>query len=1524
MRGLKSVVFLILGCVCVWNNGYAQTGSRVYITSITQSVSTGQDFSPWMNDDETNLVSNVWGSANMQYVDVKLKLTTQSNITKVSLYDYEGTFESTPVTIYAAVGGSRTLLGTFVGSLYMAWADINVSTPVLADSIIVRKYGNAIPHKIKIYGTAAAGTGGSAPAAIAGASTLCAGTTTAMTNATTGGAWSSSNSSVASVSAGVVTGTAAGTAVISYTTSGGTATKNVTVNPSANAGTVNGTAAVTTGATTALTNATTGGTWSSSSAGVATVSTSGMVTGIAAGTATISYTVTNGCGTAVATRVVTVSGATTGPISGTATVCVGSYSTLSSSITGGTWSSTASYVASVTSAGVIYGVTAGTTTIKYTKGTTVNTKVVTVNPLPKAGTVTGIATVAAGGNTTLANAAAPGGAWICTNPAVAAVAATGVVTGVAAGTTPVSYQVTNSCGVATTYKNVTVTGTATTSIIGAISGGSTLCAGTTTPLASTTAGGAWSSLSTGVATVSTLGVVTGVTAGTATIRYAVGALAVTKIVTVTALPAAGTISGTGTLTTGTTAALSSSVTGGAWSSSTTAIATVSGTGVVSGVSAGTAIISYTVTNSCGTARATKTVTVNAATTTTAGTITGTATVCAGSTTALANTTTGGVWSSSATGVASVNTTGVVTGVSAGTANISYTIGSAVATKTVTVSAATTAGTISGATSVTTGSNVTYTSSVSGGTWGSSATGVATVNSAGLITGVSAGVATISYTKTGTCGTAYATKSITVMTGGSSTGGGGGTGTLTYGKIPMDANRWYQLNNCTNGLQGLFDNVLTTSVNTGWGKILTNFDAYYPVIAGEIINIDSVKFYDGAGSNESTPFKLYYIDSAWNRVLIATYTGTQYNMWVGPNAATPTNFALAIPAHNVRYLVINSSSAYPYEMALYGSYKTPNTVPATPAKTIKLKQEMGVNAFEWDFEHPSSPLVINETRMNAVKAFSSIRHYLDWEKLEPTNGGYTFNPSHSGGWNMDVIYERCKADGIEVLVDIKTIPSWMLSSYTTGADAENVPVFAGADFSAPASYIKQAKLGFQFAARYGYNTSVSTSLLSVNTATRWTGDPANTVKKGLGLVKFIECDNERDKWWKGRNAYQTGREYAANMSAFYDGHKNTMGAGVGVKNADPNMQVVMGGVAMPTVDYLMGMIDWCKENRGYKADGSVNLCWDVVNYHIYPDNGGNLQGAGTRGAAPEVAHADSVAKKFIDASRAYSQDMPVWVTETGYDINPGSVVKAVAVGSRNVLATQADWVLRNSLLYARMGVERCFFYMMDDVDTNSTIKFSSCGLVNANYSRKPAADFLLQTKKLMGEYEYKETISTNPLVDRYELDGRSAYAIVKPTENGSTMSYSLPLSTTSGTAKLYKPTIGQDSMNVSNVTIAGGSVALTVSETPMFLIPNATTGAKTAQDEPTAPFAEVAEKTDVVVFPNPTSGTFNLQMDDQTEGTVHVIIYNQGGQACKQYEFQKMGGKYTQQMDISGLPNGLYIAEIVHGNERTSKKIIKVN
>ena len=41
-------------------------------------------------------------------------------------------------------------------------------------------------------------------------------------------------------------------------------------------------------------------------------------------------------------------------------------------------------------------------------------------------------------------------------------------------------------------------------------------------------------------------------------------------------------------------------------------------------------------------------------------------------------------------------------------------------------------------------------------------------------------------------------------------------------------------------------------------------------------------------------------------------------------------------------------------------------------------------------------------------------------------------------------------------------------------------------------------------------TVNPALVKVDSRPRWTNDPPNQVKIGMGLIKYIECDNERDK------------------------------------------------------------------------------------------------------------------------------------------------------------------------------------------------------------------------------------------------------------------------------------------------------------------------------------------------------------------------------------------------------------------------------
>ncbi|MET3979806.1 hypothetical protein ABIB62_002852 [Mucilaginibacter sp. UYP25] len=483
-----------------------------------------------------------------------------------------------------------------------------------------------------------------------------------------------------------------------------------------------------------------------------------------------------------------------------------------------------------------------------------------------------------------------------------------------------------------------------------------------------------------------------------------------------------------------------------------------------------------------------------------------------------------------------------------------------------------------------------------------------------------------------------------------------------------------------------------------------------------------------------------------------------------------------------------------------------------------KNMFGVNSYEWNFlEDPANKKDhsrIYEANMSLIKSFSAVRHYLNWNKLENTRGNYTYNPTNNGSWYYDVMYARCKQDSILVLADLKNLPVWMMDTYPADErDDENVPVTFGANRGFPVSYVVQARTAFQFAARYGYNTKIDPALVKVDNRPRWTNDPVNAVKIGLGLIKYIECGNEPDRWWKGDKATQSPEEYAANLSAFYDGHRGTLGNNAGVKTADPNMLVVMGGLATADVKYVERMVAWCKTNRGLKADGSVNLCFDVLNYHLYSNDGSVFtHQPSTTGVAPELSGSGKVADGFVRLGKRLK--LPVWVTETGYDINRESYQQAPAVGNKPALITQADWTLRSSLLYARHGVQRLFFYQLFDATPNNPEQYATSGLA-VSPKRRPAADYILQTNKLMGNYIYKGTINADPLVDKYQSGANTIYVLTIPDQAGRKTEYSLDLK---GAEKgvIYTLKVGADAMESKQANTVNGKLKVKVSETPVFV------------------------------------------------------------------------------------------------------------
>ncbi len=452
---------------------------------------------------------------------------------------------TTTITSNGDPGGAWTSSNTSVATVNASGVVTGVAAGSVTITYTVNGSGSCTGSDIATLSITV--TAGPEAGTLSGTASVCVGNSTAITsNGDPGGAWTSSNTSVATVSAsGVVTGVAAGSATITYTVNGSgscagsdIATLSITVIAGPEAGTLSGTAIVCVGNTTTISsNGDSGGTWTSSNTSVATVSASGVVTGVVAGSATITYTV-NGLGSCTGSDIATLSitvtaGPEAGTLSGNATVCVGNTTTISSNgDTGGAWTSSNTSVATVSASGVVTGLAAGSATITYTvngsgscAGSDIATLSITVIAGPEAGTLSGTAIVCVGNTTTISSNGDSGGTWTSSNTSVATVSASGVVTGVVAGSATITYTV-NGLGSCTGSDIATLSITVTAGPeAGTLSGNATVCVGNTTTISSNgDTGGAWTSSNTSVATVSASGVVTGLAAGSVTITYTVNGL----------------------------------------------------------------------------------------------------------------------------------------------------------------------------------------------------------------------------------------------------------------------------------------------------------------------------------------------------------------------------------------------------------------------------------------------------------------------------------------------------------------------------------------------------------------------------------------------------------------------------------------------------------------------------------------------------------------------------------------------------------------------------------------------------------------------------------------------------------------------------------------------------------------------------------------------------------------------------------------------------------------------------------------
>jgi uncharacterized protein YjdB len=454
----------------------------------------------------------------------------------------------------------------------------------------------------------------------------------------------------------------------------------VVVNPTP--GAITGDSVICSGASTTLNDTSAGGVWTSNDATIASIDASGVMTGISGGVTIITYSFATGCN---ATLQVTINQAPNAyTVTGGGSLCAGGTGydvALSGSDAGATYQlyiNTLPYSTPVTGTGlpIDFGVfnipgayyVVATNAAGTCNALMIDSAYIILNPSPSP--IGGITSICVNATSNLTDTAA-GGIWSSNDFTIASVDTSGVMTGISAGTTVITYTLPSTC-----YVTAPVTVNA-LPVVAAITGITNQCLGATTALTNATGGGVWSSTDATIAPVDPSGNVTGLSVGIVTIAYTVTDVngcvgAATTPDTVNAMPVVDAISGPMSVCVNSNVTLVDDSLGGVWNSGDVTIATIDPSlGKLTGVSAGTVSITYTITAGSCSASAMSVETVNPVPV--VNPVVGLNSVCAGFTIVLTDFTTGGSWTSSDTTIATVDASGTVTGVALGGAAIYYTV-----------------------------------------------------------------------------------------------------------------------------------------------------------------------------------------------------------------------------------------------------------------------------------------------------------------------------------------------------------------------------------------------------------------------------------------------------------------------------------------------------------------------------------------------------------------------------------------------------------------------------------------------------------------------------------------------------------------------------------------------------------------------------------------------------------------------------------------------------------------------------------
>lgn len=460
----------------------------------------------------------------------------------------------------------------------------------------------------------------------------------------------------------------------------------------------------------------------------------------------------------------------------------------------------------------------------------------------------------------------------------------------------------------------------------------------------------------------------------------------------------------------------------------------------------------------------------------------------------------------------------------------------------------------------------------------------------------------------------------------------------------------------------------------------------------------------------------------------------------------------------------------------------------------------------------------------------IYQYLKWLNADVSNVNtnaplsevkINFNPNDAFGFNHDASTKAFSELGLTYVTYFESA-MYLTGNDKTWLNAVAFPRDKRSQLTDPNTWKYISHYYFQVAARYGH-VKVDQSKLITD----------SEKLSGLGYLDILEGGNEKDRWWIGKDkADLSPEEHAAYYSAVYDGHMNTMqesGVYFGIKNADPNMKLMLGGLAFVDFDELLrdGKLDWFERFFGWFEQNRTKAGYDVypidiISFHDYPNTERKQRNLSGKGLDPESYKWYEKHKAFVEyLERRVPKKLQLVNNEFGYDRVQSSPQRAEPYAGFSAEQVAGFWTVRCMLEAWAAGLDHAAQFYFRDNNANGGGIFQSSGLTDKSQGYKPFQMYyyFATMRAAMKGHIFKSRTVEGDII-RYETEnaatGKRGWVIWHWSKSRKQSTYQIDFN-----GSVLETRLQDNSMTGNQVTknSQNGKVSISISEMPTFVVEN---------------------------------------------------------------------------------------------------------